>query len=289
MLSVKKNSWFFKSIFSIVLSLIAFVSFAQSTTYSPEEKKAPLPQTNAQLEQAHKVLVIPFEPRLYMSEIDMYVNKESKLNQAQIRHAFRSGLDYSIVAEFKKKYKVISLMNDSAAYVREQGYVYQSIGYKYDLIPSPENKKDNTPEKPKIQNGQLTVTTNDKKKFMNTQITNPNLLSTLNKKYGADIFIFINQLDLKTDVDNSGKAAAGNYERTASVHYSIFDLKGNLITSGLASRNFPNNVNDPKKIVNTYFSAIAQTIAESYTATTSPKTEKDHGVLEFASPKEEKK
>jgi len=288
MLTVKKHYLILKSLFSIAFLLSAISFFAQSTTYSPEEKKN-LPQTNAQLEEQHKILVIPFEPKLYMSEIDMYVNKESKLNQAQIRHAFRSGLDFSIVAEFKKKYKVLSLMNDSAAYIREQGYVYQSIGYKYDLLPSTENKKDNTQEKPKIQNGQLTVTTNDKKKFMNTQITNPNLLGTLNKKYGTDIFIFINELDLKTDVDNSGKAAAGNYERTASVHYSIYDLKGNLITAGLATRNFPNNVNDPKKIVNIYLSAVAQTIAESYAAATAPKAEKDHGVLEFSSPKEEKK
>ena len=273
-----------RTFFAFIFCLLPFFSFSQNTTFSPDEKKKEV--VKPEVKDNRKILVIPFEPKLYMSEIDHNVNKETKMNQAQIRHAFRSGLDFMVVAEFRKKFNVTSLMNDTSAFTKEQQYIYQSIGYKYDLVPASDGKtqKDNTADKPKIQNGQLTVATNDQKKFMNTKITNPTLLLTLNKKYGSEIFIFINQLDLKLDIDNSGKTASGSSERIIGVHYSIYDLQGNLLAAGLATKNFPSNTNDPRKIVNGYFNSIAQTILNNYIAAITPKTEKDKGELKGPAP-----
>lgn len=256
--------------FSFFLSFAAIVSYAQNST-----EKAP---------DTRKVLVIPFEPKLYMSEIDKNVNKETNMNFNQIRNAFRSGLDYSVVAEFRKKHKVISLMSDSTRSVSEQNYIYKSIAYKYEVVPDSNREKSTekeVKEQPKVQNGQLNVATNSQKKYMNTKITNPNLLTTLNKKYGTEIFIFINELDLKINFDNNGKSSAGTYDRIAEVHYSIYDLSGKLIDSGLATKIFPATVDNPNKIVNSYFSDVAQTIHENFIAATTPKPEKSKGVLQW--------
>lgn len=237
-------------------------------------------------------LVIPFEPKLYMSEIDQNVSKESKLNAKQIRYAFRSGLDYMVVAEFKKMYSVVSLMSDTSHSLLDQRYIYESIGYKYEVVPAENGtiQKDNLAESDKVKNGQLTVVTNDQRKFMNTKITNPNLLPVLHKKYGADVFIFINELDIKLSADNSGRTNGnGSYERTVAVHYSIYDVNGNLLNAGLVAKNFPSATNDVKKIVNGYFNEVAGTMYHNYvTATTSKKTN-DKGALKWSSPEEGKK
>jgi hypothetical protein len=257
-------------LFAIIPFLLPLISFSQNTTYSPDGKKKE--RNTANVTGARKILVIPFEPKLYMSEIDEHVNKETKMNFNQIRNTFRSGLDVSVVAAFRKKNKVFSLMSDTGNAVTDQNYIYESIGYKYDLLPDDNNKgqKDNSSGKPKIQNGQLTVTTNDQKKFMDVQITNPHLLSTLNKKYGAEIFVFISELDLKVEAESNEKYSSGNYGRIANVHYSIYDLKGKLLTAGMATKNFPASVNDPKKIVNSYFRDIAQIILNNYILAIAP-------------------
>ena len=281
-ISVLANKFFSYCLLSTVYCLLSTVSFAQ-TTYSPDEKPKVAPPVPVEKKDTRKVLVIPFEPKLYMSEIDENVNKETKLNFKQIRNAFRSGLDYSVVAEFRKKYKVVTLMSDSAHIISDQNYVYESIAYKYEVVPDP-NAKTSTEkpvDKPKVQNGQLAVTTNDQKKFMNTKITNPKLLATLNRTYGAEIFIFINELDIKNNIDNSTKTAMGTYERIAGVHYSIYDLDGKLLDSGLATKGFPSTANNPNKIVNSYFSDIAQTIYTNFMAAITPKTEKSKGVFQW--------
>lgn len=268
---------------SLISCLTSQISLSQNTTVSPADKPKIAPPSAVEKKDTRKVLVIPFEPKLYMSEIDQNVNKETKMNFNQIRYAFRSGLDYSVVAEFKKKYSVVSLLSDTAKSMNDQYYIYSSIAYKYDVVPDSTGKKqaDNTINKPKIQNGQITVATNDQRKFMNTKITNPNLLATLHKKYGTEIFIFINQLDMKINVDNSGNNTTGGFDRTAAVHYSIFDLGGNLLNSGLATKNFPANANNPNRIVKGYFSGIAETILANYLAATTPKVDKGKGVLEW--------
>lgn len=271
------------ALLSLISCLISHISFSQNTTVSPTDNPKIAPPSTVEKKDTRKVLVIPFEPKLYMSEIDQNVNKETKMNFNQIRYAFRSGLDYSVVTEFKKKYSVVSLLSDTAKSMSDQYYIYSSIAYKYDVVPDSAGKTpaDNTINKPKIQNGQITVAANDQRKFMNTKITNPNLLVTLHKKYGTEIFIFINQLDMKINVDNSGNSATVGFDRTAAVHYSIFDLNGTLLNSGLATKNFPANANNPNRIVNGYFSGIAETILANYLAATAPKVEKGKGVLEW--------
>ena len=109
---MRTNSFLMKQLLPFAFLFFTSISFSQNTTFSPDEKKKE--SSKAEVKDNRKVLVIPFEPKLYMSEIDQHVNKESKLNTKQIRHAFRSGLDFMIVAEFRKKFSVISLMNDTA-------------------------------------------------------------------------------------------------------------------------------------------------------------------------------
>lgn len=273
---------FFYCLLFVLCGLNARSTFSQNSTRLSNDKVKTLPGSSSEKTEERKVLVIPFEPKLYMSEIDQHVNKETKLNFKQIRGAFRSGLDYAVTTEFKKKYKVVSLLNDSSRSTMDQTYVYQSIGYKYEILPDPE-KKDEKPvtENTPIQNGQLMVSTNDRKKYMNTKIINPNLLQTLHKKYKTDIFVFINQLDLKNNVDTKTLVASETYERIASVHYSIFDLNGKLLDSGLAAKSFPSTANNPNKIVNSYFTDIAETILQNFVTAITPQPEKGKNTLEW--------
>ena len=262
---------------AIALALIIWTTTASAQSTTIDEKKG-LPGLNTDRPN-YQVMVIPFEPKLYISEIDQRVNAETQMTFQEIRSDFRGALDLLLVAELKKRFKVLSVLKDTTVVHNDIKLVYESIGYDY--LPLPEGGKDDnkkaavkedrvksttgqakTKNNATIQDGQLVVTTNDQKRYMNTKVLNPKLLSDLHRKYGINYFVFVNELDLKYDMANRSKGmASGNVNRLATVHYSVYDASGKLLAGGVATKDFSGEMNEPKKIKATCFIPIAQYIA----------------------------
>lgn len=240
------------------MAIFPMMLLAQNTTISRKSNE------DRELSAAHKAMIIPFEPKLYMSEIDQAINRETKLSAKEIKFKFRNGLNEEIYKAFKtSKYNVLDLMEDTAKYRKEIENIYQYLSYDYQKVPNQENYK--APEKEKtekkINKGQLVVETNSDARFMNAKITNAKLVPTLYNNYKTDLFVFINELELKA-------AGSGNYDaysvenakRQIIVHYTIFTYDGKEINSGIASEEFDSELNNPKKIIEKHFAAIAATI-----------------------------
>lgn len=83
----------------------------------------------------HKVLIVPFEPRMYMSQIDHKINAETKWDQKKIKQAIRFGLDEELYKCIKKKQEVISFLDDTIKYKKDFFKTYSAIQFKYDKIP----------------------------------------------------------------------------------------------------------------------------------------------------------
>ncbi len=218
-----------------------------------------------------KIMIIPFEPKLYMSDIDQKINQETKWDFETIRENFRHQLDTQLKLKFQSISPVISFYSDSTKMWKDLEYTYKSTNISYDLVSKPTeataiNKKQNG-----IKNGEIAVEMNNDKKFMNTKITNTELLSYLHKKYSADYFIFINELDIKNDI-NSYDITQDIYQREITVHYSILDKTSKTITAGIATSRFSSRENAPKKIVAQNFSPVSTYIAAKFSAIVKPKT-----------------
>ena len=115
--------------------------------------------------------------------------------------------------------------------------------------------------------------TDNEKRFMNAKITNATLVPYLYGKYKSDVFVFVNQLDIKAS--NSGgpaDVAAASGFRKIILHYTVYTYDAKEINSGVAEIEFPANINNPTKIINTYLSKIAQTIAQRVNLALVPKT-----------------
>ena len=220
---------------------------------------------------ASHVLIIPFDSKLYMSEIDRNIWKETGMTFNQIRNVFRQGLAKAVESAMKRNYTAVSLLSDSNKTVKDLAYIYKSISYSYDPIPSEKNigqqegpgvtkEKGDTRTSPKIVNGELVVGANYDKRFMNTVLSNPYLLPYLHKKYKSNVFVFINELDIKNDLSTPYNAKTDSYRREITVHYSIFDNSGKQLTAGIATNYFSPGLNDPKKIVDNHFTSVAKTI-----------------------------
>lgn len=255
-------------------------SYSQNTTIEKQDKtdklKTKIGKTDEAKPENFSVLIIPFEPKLYMSQIDKKVNEETKWSFNQIRNKFRSDLHFFISTELKKKFNTYSLLEDSVKTAKDLEYVYESIGYDYIAVPENNNGKIKTGKEQEqnnsgIKNGQIETDMKSGKRFMNTKIIAPDLLSYLSNKYGANTFVFINELDIKNEpkaiVDMNSSEA---FEREVTVHYTIVDASGNSINSGIATSRFSYNQNKPKAIITENFSKISEQIKNNLDKTLFP-------------------
>jgi hypothetical protein len=244
---------------AFVLSLLTLQLSAQDKTTSRKT------ETREQV-RAHKVMLVPYEPKMYMGEIDRQIHDESKLGAGEIRARFRDGINEQLYRAFKAaSFNVVDLMDDSVKYYKDMTGIYQHLAYDYLRVP--DQAKYQPPAKDKkeksIEKGQLAIETNSDKRFMNGRITNSKIVPALYAKYKTDVFVLINQLDIKaggtadpTDLHNTSP------NRKIAVHYTVYSNEGREINSGLAEEEFAPELNNQKKIIDKHFSKVARLIVE---------------------------
>ncbi len=240
-----------------VLIFLTFVQFlnAQNTTIGSKGK-----ESNTGL---HKMMIIPFEPKLYNSEIDYAINKETKLTGKEIKFKFRDGINEQLYKTFKNnKCGVVDLMEDTAKYKKDIIGIYSHLSYEYVKVPDQEHYKPPVKEKSEkqVEKGQIKIETNTDARFMNAKIDNAKLVPMLYGKYKTDIFVFVNQLDIKAAMSSTEFSGGGGEYRKIIVHYTIYTYDAKEINSGVAEQEFPADLNDPNKIISKYFSKVAETI-----------------------------
>ena len=246
--------------FSFLFLVVTCHHVIAQTTFGDDQKSG-LSKIPERKLTKHKVLVIPFEPRMYMSQIDHRINAETKWDQKKIKQSIRFGLDEEIYRSVKKKMEVISFLDDTSKYKKDLYKTYSTVQFKFDKIPdqtkyeAPKSEK----EKKQVKNGQLMADSDNGGRFMNARFKDNSLLKEFQTQYKTDVFLFINQIDLFSS-ETPGSLNSHSY-RTATIHYTILNADGKELNSGISSVEFPSSVNHPEKIASSYFSRVADEIA----------------------------
>lgn len=256
----------------IVVCLIALFAIynikAQNTTTGTNEGSG--------INYKSSILIVPFDSKMYFSDIDRDISQKTEMNFHEIKGKFRAALDQNIYIAFKKYYSPQSFyMMDQEEALKELNYIYNSIGYKYEVVPEEEvvekestgkkfinkfKKKEKEEEyiEAGVQNGQVVSQIDDREKYMMTKVTNENLLPNLDTKYKASYYLFVNQLDIKRAADMRYLATDEAYKREIKVHYTIIDAKGEVASTGAIKSRFSSSQNDIEKIIKTQFPLIAE-------------------------------
>ncbi len=211
----------------------------------------------------HKILLVPLEPKMYMSEIDHKLNGETHWSQQKIKAVFRDGIDDQLYQHLKPHFNVLSLLDDTLKYKKDILKIYQYLSYKYQPVPDQKNYQapKNEKEKSGINKGQIMVETRSDARFMNAKITNPSLVPELFAKYKTDVFLFINQLNLSAGMASASDPTKAP-ERTLTLHYTAYTVDAKEINSGIAECHFPVDVNNPTKINAVYVAKLAEEICK---------------------------
>jgi hypothetical protein len=175
----------------------------------------------------------------------------------------RDGLNEQLYKKLKGTMSVVDMLEDTAKTQKDLGNIYQYLAYQYQKTPNQEKYKapSSDKENKNVNKGQLTVETNGDSRFMNAKLKNATLVPYLTGKYKTNLYLFVNELDIK-----SFNAIPGDFSsdsnRKIIVHYTIYTFDAKEINSGIAEIAMPVQVNNPTKIINTYFSQIADLIAQ---------------------------
>ena len=228
----------------------------------------------------NKILIIPFENKMYASAIDNELAEFNSLKYNEIKEEIKKGISSQILLAIDNKTPAISMVHHKDSTSEVLNYIYNSIGLKYDKVKTKDTVdlevkktvliKDKLQkfvhqtkehhekvryERAMIKNGEIHSTNHTAERFMNVIIQNPNLLKELNNKYKTNYYIFINEFHIGRSYSSKENIYLKN--RQLSTHYTVFNQSGREVDAGVIKVEMPSDILEMKKIEREYLSEIA--------------------------------
>lgn len=209
------------------------------------------------------ILIVPYRPMMHLSDADHEIAYYSGKNPAEIRKELRKGLINHLNRRLITEYRVNIPEQDFVQKAEDDiELLYHSMSYSQDTVYSLKGKagKDSLQLKKKLfTNKEHTVKSIDST-YINVSFHDQMLLPDLAKRYDADVFIFLNELDIKTNFKDCLDLALKIYQREIKVHYTVFDRNGKQLYGDVAVAKFPSNSNDIDEIMNSNFPVLSDHI-----------------------------
>lgn len=222
----------------------------------------------------HSVMLIPFNPIYYLSDADRDIAKQTNKDIDRIREEFHNRMEWYVHKALKKRYPCVSLLQHDtlAGYRKAAGELFSNAGFEYakPLVKTPETLTDLMTSKSADKQAQdsrlATNYLNEKsgEKYMSAVIKNKKVLEDLYSKFGTDVFVFLTQMEIRTNYKSCLDIANEIYRREILMHFTVYDRNGNLMAGNFAISFFPSDSNNAYDIMSDNFPLIAEAIAGSF-------------------------
>jgi hypothetical protein len=223
--------------------------------------------TKAQDSASTKILLVPFNPDMYLSDIEQDIIQNTKMSPDEYRAYFRRALDLKLQGELKSYRPTVSLMSDQdgndkkelRAFYGQAGYTYmEPVGKGLGKVT--DKKRSLFEKKTAEDKAPLYITTRGDDKFMNAAISDKKYFSELMTAYTCNYIVSINQLEFKTNYSSCIDLSRQVYRRELIIHYSIWDSNTKLIGGNFLVVYFPSDINKPQEIADKTFKSVSQTL-----------------------------
>ncbi|MFN5345627.1 MAG: hypothetical protein ACK5B3_00255 [Bacteroidota bacterium] len=221
--------------------------------------------TNAQDSASTKILLVPFNPDMYLSDIEQDIIQNTKMTPNEYRAYFRRTLDLKLQGELKSYSPTVSLMGDEVDNdKKELREFYVQAGYSYmepvgkGLGKITDKKKSIFEKKTAEDKAPLYITTRGDDKFMNAVISDKTYFSELMTANNCNYMASINQLEFKTNYSSCIDLSRQIYRRELIIHYSIWDSSAKLLEGNFLVVYFPSDLNKPQEIAEKTFKSISE-------------------------------
>ena len=265
-----------KRIIQILLILISCVSMAYGQEYL---------DFNSRYNRQKRVLVGPFDERIYFNDATAEIAKRDGLTHDEIMEYFRYQLNLQLVNSLIDSCEVVDLFKDntredeadiSGLYTtmsyelrlaefeldtENMGALARKRAEKLDEARRKQREEEMKNARPGIQNGELVgrkQQTDDM--YLHIIIGQPEVLKEIASRRKVDYFLFVNQFDIKTDYRDPYISGQRNVQRLMRVHFSIYNSNGEFVSGNYASTKVPYYEDSKERIVNQYFPEIMRQI-----------------------------
>ncbi|MFM9051902.1 MAG: hypothetical protein ACKOKF_06250, partial [Bacteroidota bacterium] len=199
-----------------------------------------------------KVLVVPYQPGMHMSDADIDISMQSEKDIMQIRKVLRESVVGNLRSQIVSSRQVSILRTDHVAEDdNDERNVYRSIYFEKDTVwPVLHPVKDTNEIKKKPFSLKEKKTTSPKDiTYMNVGFHDQQLLSELGRNYGAEVVVCLNELEINTSSKDCIDLANHIYDRTIRLHYSIFDFHSKQLYGDVAEIHITSATNDIDEII----------------------------------------
>jgi len=265
-----------KRILSILLIVIPFATISYGQEY--------LDFNNA-YNRKKRVLVVPFDERIYFNDATADIARRDGLNHDEIMEYFRYQLNLNLINSLIDSCEIVDLMtNNTREDEADITGLYTTMSYELRLAEfeiDTENmglfarkraekleearRKQREEEmenaRPGMQNGELVGRKqNTDDMYLHIVIGQPEVLKEIASRRKVDYYLFVNQFDIKTDYRDPYISGQRNVQRLMRVHFSIYNTNGEFVSGNYASTKVPIYEDDKERIVNLYFPEIMRQI-----------------------------
>lgn len=265
--------------FKLRLTIVFFIAtafFIPGASYSQNKEELAIEtEVDSSAAVYHKVMLIPYDPQFYLSDAEQDIREATKKDPPVIRESFRKNIDYNIKRAINKYRPCISLLNDVDSFPALKEVlmeIYSRTGYRYDKpmpIPVKPEKADSV-EKKNIKPNKETldsrtapqyIAVKGDAQYMNTVLSKPGILNDFFSQYGTDLFVFVNQFEIKTNYSSCLDIANKIYKREILLHFSVFDKNGKQLAGTYITSYFPSDSNNAFDIMKNCFPELAKFVA----------------------------
>jgi len=263
-----------KHIIFVVLFLFCFQIWGQETL-----------QWGAGPKYNVRLLIVPFDPIIYYNDATPDMAPKYQMTHDELMMFFRSELNRYLHAALNDSCYTIDLLTDNTKEARQDiDGLYANISYEMRAaMPNrPEDTEDEgffkkmarTKEKEKAsqnnqgelygtrtQSGEIYGNRQSTKDlYFHIKFKDPEFLPNLSERRNVDMFLFINQFEIKGNYGDPYTSGNKDFARTFKVHFSIYDHLGELVHGSFASAQIPFDLNDKNKVVSNYYPEIVRQI-----------------------------
>jgi len=237
--------------------LLLFLSFCSSFTFARQATDS---------STTPRILIIPYQPGMHMPDpADLDISTYSGIQLDEMRKEFREGLLKSLRSKIVTVYDAELLQSDHVGDDDDDNsLIYHAEYFQQDTIwPVAHPKKDSLLKMKTFVNPKSRKPFAIDKLYMNVGFYDQQLLGDFSRKYNVDLFVVLNQFEIRTNFKDCMDLDLKIYDREVRVHYAVFDRDGKQVHGDLAVSHFLSNSNDINEIMRENYPRITEYILTS--------------------------
>lgn len=241
-----------KFLLSFVLALVIGL-----TAYSQDQTR--VMNEGYQGEQSTRIAIVPFEPRMIISDLHRDMCVKNGMTSQEVREALAEGFFYALRVTAPELAEAdVFGWNDPWPAALES--LYGELSYVNTPVSRPP-AEDITQAGAFVKDGELRYKYDTLTRYMQPVLP-PSILAEFAGESSADFVLVITELDL-VNLGDLVRVNPGKTSFYVRIHYALYDPEGKLIKGGLVSKKMETSTYDPTEMARNDFRAAAEALYKS--------------------------